>query len=250
MSRERQDFIVIGHRGAAGYAPENTVASFLKAVELQVPMVELDVHETKDGVIAVIHDQDVERTTNGQGAVEDMTWSDLQQLDAGSWFRPEFQGERIPRLEEVFEAIGNKALIDIEVKSGRQLYPDIMRKMAALIRKYDLAERVLISSFHPEYLRQARTLLPESELTLIYSKPRPDVVQEAVREGWHSLHPRWDQVTDELLSEAHENGIRVRPWNLNSVDRMRPFFAMDIDGISSDYPDLAMQVAREHDRLP
>src|SRR5690606_10663178 len=130
-SSRRGDFVVIGHRGAAGYAPENTMASFLKAVEFQTPMIECDVHETRDGVLAVIHDQTLARTTDGEGYVEDFTWSELQKLDAGSWFGPEFQGERIPRIEEVLEIIGPKALIDIEIKPGRSLYPDIMRKLAA-----------------------------------------------------------------------------------------------------------------------
>lgn len=243
--REKRCFTVIGHRGAAGHAPENTMASFLKAVELGAPMIECDVHETKDGVIAVIHDRDVLRTTDGQGAVDEMTWSELQKLDAGSWFRPEFAGQRIPRIEEVLEVLGPKVLIDIEVKIGASLYPNIVKKLAAIIREYDLAERVMISSFHVEYLREARELLPESEITLIYAKPRPDVVQEAVREGWHSLHPRWDQTTPELIAEAHEHGILVRPWNFNRAEQMRTYLQMGIDGISSDFPDLALQVAAE-----
>lgn len=247
--RERGDFTVIGHRGASGYAPENTMVSFLKAVELNTPMVECDVHETRDGVIAVIHDADVARTTNGQGRVEDLTWDELQRLDAGSWFGPEFQGAKIPRIEELFEAIGHKASIDIEVKAGRQLYPNIIRKLADLIRRYDLGHRILISSFHTEYLREARQRLPEAEITLIYSKPRPDAIQEAVREGWHSLHPRYDQVSPELITEAHQNGILVRPWNFNTFEAMRPFFDMDIDGISSDFPDRATQLAMERGRL-
>jgi len=243
--RENRSFTVIGHRGASGYAPENTMASFLKAVECGVPMIECDVHETKDGVVAVIHDPDVARTTDGQGAVSDLTWSELRKLDAGSWFKPEFAGQKIPRIEEVFEILGPKVLIDIEVKAGASLYPNIVKKLAALIRNYDLADRVMISSFHAEYLREARELLPESEITLIYSKPRPAAVQEAVREGWHSLHPRWDQTTPQLIAEAHAHGILVRPWNFNQDEQMRTYLQMDIDGISSDFPDLALQVAAE-----
>lgn len=247
--RQGKDFLVIGHRGAAGHAPENTMASFLKAVELNTPMIELDIHETRDGVLAVIHDQDVIRTTDGQGPVEDMTWSELQGLDAGGWFRPEFAGERIPRIEQVLEAIGPRALLNIEVKSGRGLYPDIVRKLAALVRAYDLTDRVLISSFHPEYLRQARELLPEAEISIIYAKAHTEAVQEAVREGWHSLHPRWDHVTPELLAEAHEHGLLVRPWNFKGAQRMRPFLEMGVDGVITDFPDVALQLAKEMGRL-
>lgn len=230
-------FTILGHRGARGHAPENTMPSFAKAVELGATMFELDIHLSKDGKLVVMHDPDVERTTNGTGRIRELTWEEISRLDAGSWYGSEFAGTRVPRLEEVFAAFGNLAEIDIEIKADEELYGGIVERLARLVTAKGLTDRVLISSFHTEYLREARTLLPEAQIGLIYRKPRENVVAEAVKAGWQALHPHLDLVSREFVAEAHAHNLVVRGWNPNEIAPMRTLIESGVDGVGTDYPE-------------
>lgn len=238
-------FTVLGHRGAMGHAPENTMPSFYKAIELKATMFELDIHMSRDGELVVIHDAIVDRTTSGTGKVSEMTWDEIRQLDAGSWFGPEFRKVRVPRLEDVFDEVGDRIQINVEIKAGDELYEAIVEKLARLIKEKDLAEQVVISSFHPQYLIEARSLLPEIQIGLIYSKPREDAVGEAVAAGWQALHPHVSQVTKELVDKAHSRGLIVRAWNPNEIEPMRMMIEAGVDGVGTDYPDRLRALAEE-----
>jgi len=240
-----KSFTILGHRGAMGHAPENTMPSFFKALELGANMFELDIHRSRDGVLVVMHDKTVDRTTDGTGKISEMTWEEIRRLDAGSWFSPEFAGARVPRLEEVFEALGGKIAIDIEVKAGDELYRGIIDALVDVINKYDIIEHVLITSFHEEYLIEARQKLPDAQVGLIYSRPRENVIAEAVRNGWQVLHPHLTLVNKEFVDEAHAHGLIVRPWNPNELEPMRRMIEMGVDGLSSDFPDRIATLAKE-----
>ena len=243
-------FTVLGHRGAMGHAPENTMPSFYKAIELGATMFELDVHLSKDDVLVVMHDKTVDRTTNGTGKIRDLTWDEIKRLDAGSWFGPQFAGTPVPRLEKVFEAVGRDILINVEVKAGDTLYPGIIAALVDRIKGAGLVDRVLITSFHVEYLREARALLPDAQVGLIFNKPRENPVAEALAEGWQVLHPHLSLVSREWVAEAHAHGLIVRGWNPNEVEPMRRLIEAGVDGIGTDYPDRLVAVAREMGVLP
>jgi len=241
-----KEFIVLGHRGAKGHAPENTMPSFYKAIELGANMFELDIHMSRDGVLVVMHDKTVDRTTNGTGKVSDLTWDEIQRLDAGSWFGPEFAGTKVPRLEEVFEELADKILIDVEIKAGEEgPYPGIVDRLVDLVKGAGITERVLITSFHPQYLKEARAKLPGAQLGLIFDKERPDAIGEAVAEGWQVLHPHLRWVTKEWVEEAHAAGLLVRGWNPNEVEPMRRLIEAGVDGVGTDFPERLRALAVE-----
>lgn len=244
-SEAMKGFTVLGHRGAKGHAPENTLPSFYKAIELGATMFELDIHLSRDGELVVMHDKTVDRTTNGAGKVADLTWDEIKRLDAGSWYGEEFAGTRVPRLEDVFEAVADKILIDVEIKAGDGLYHGIVDRLVDLIKGTGLVERVLITSFHTEYLKEAREKLPGAQLGLIYEKPRENAISEAVSKGWQVLHPHLRWVTKEWVDEAHANGLIVRGWNPNEVEPMRRLIEAGVDGVGTDYPELLRALAIE-----
>ncbi len=240
-----ETFTVLGHRGAKGHAPENTLPSFQKAIELGATMAELDIHLSRDGEVIVMHDATVDRTTDGSGRVIDLSLDEIKRLDAGSWFGPEFQGVRVPTLREVFDAVGQQILINVEIKSGEAPYAEITEKLARLLEECEMVHRVVISTFEPRYLHELRPRLPEVELALLYSKPRPDAIEEAVQNGWQALHPHMRWATREFVDEAHARGLRVRAWNPNEVEEMRPLITAGVDGIGTDFPERLRSLAIE-----
>lgn len=239
-------FTVLGHRGAKGHAPENTLVSFRKAIELGANMVELDVHLSKDGHLIVIHDIDVDRTTNGTGRVADLTLAEIKALDAGSWFDPQYAGEQVPTLQEVIDVIKGKMLLNVEIKKGAELYPGIVELVAKTIKENDMVDQVVVSSFSTEYLQEMRQALPEIEVAWLYSREEANPVQRAVQEGWQALHPNIQRVTRELVDEAHAHGLLVRGWNPNDEAGMRKLIECGVDGVGTDFPEVLLRLAREY----
>ncbi|HEY9089295.1 MAG TPA: glycerophosphodiester phosphodiesterase family protein, partial [Anaerolineaceae bacterium] len=152
--------LVLAHRGASAFAPENTLAAFRRAVELGAHGVELDAKLSADGHIVVIHDQTVDRTTNGSGKVRQKTLAELRELDAGSKFRPAFAGETIPTLEEVLESVGRQCLVDVELTNYASPFDPLPERAAALVRRMGLQAQVIFTSFFPGNLARARRVLP------------------------------------------------------------------------------------------
>lgn len=241
----QETFTVLGHRGALGHAPENTLPSFEKAIALGATMTELDIHLSRDGELIVMHDATVDSTTDGTGRIADLTLEEIKRLDAGSWFSPEFAGVRTPTLREVFDAVGHRILINVEVKAGETPYAGITEKLARELEETGMVDRVVISSFVPQYLHELRPRLPEVELALLYSKPHPDAIEEALRNGWQALHPHMRWATKEFVEKAHAKGLRVRAWNPNEVEEMRPLIAAGVDGIGTDFPERLRALAIE-----
>lgn len=236
---------MLGHRGAKGHAPENTLASFAKAVGLQANMTELDIHLSKDGGLIVMHDPRVDRTTNGTGLICELSLAEIKQLDAGSWFGSGFAGEKVPTLQEVMEFVKGKIALNIEVKAGPEgPYPGIIASAIEHIRSNDMVDSVVVSSFHREYLLELRRKAPEINAALLYSKPFEEPWKEAEDEGW-DLHPHLSLVDEQLMQEAHSRGLLVRAWNPNEAERMRPLVALGVDGIGTDYPEVLREVLRE-----
>lgn len=165
--------VIIAHRGAALKAPENTMASFRKAFSEGAEVVELDVHRTSDGHLVVMHDPKVDRTTDGKGEIRSMTLEKIRSLDAGSWFGPDFKGEKVPTLEEVLDWAKGKVKVDIEVKD-RALYPGISKDLVDLIRRKDATGDVMITSFDKSAIEDFQQLAPEIKTGYLFT-PTPMV---------------------------------------------------------------------------
>jgi glycerophosphoryl diester phosphodiesterase len=230
-------FLGIAHRGASGRAPENTHAAFAAALELGAEAIELDCQLTADGEVVVIHDETLERTTDGEGSVGDWTAAELAALDAGAWFAAEFAGERIPRLADVLAQLRNRVTLDIEIKSARDLGV-IEPKLAALIAAEQATEWVVFSSFHSEAVRTMRALAPWARLGVLCDEdPRARGLALANEVNAEVLIPGRRWIDPRIVEEAHVRGFDVWVWTVNEPGEMRRLIALGVDGLFSDYPE-------------
>ena len=228
----------VGHRGAKGHAPENTMASFELAVQMGVHAVETDVHLSKDGDVVLIHDHTVDRTTDGHGFVKDMTVAELKRLDAGAWFDARFAGQRIPTLVELLAWARDRVPLAIEIKNGPIFYPGIAGKVIRLVREYDMVWQVILLSFDHLVLREAKMIAPEIATGILYVAALVDPVAAARAAGADSLNPNWSFVTPALVGSAHAAGLAVSPWCPNDLATLRALDEMGADSIGTDFPDL------------
>jgi glycerophosphoryl diester phosphodiesterase len=239
---------IFAHRGSSAYAPENTLASFKLAVEQHADAIELDATLSADGQVVVIHDDTVDRTTNGTGRIKSLNLSELKYLDAGSKFNPAYQMERIPTLAEVFESIGQQILIDVELKNYNSPTDDLPDRVIALVKKYGLQSSVMLSSFNLIALIRARSLLPELTLGLITVHGFAGITLRSrlVRLGpLLALHPNFMDVTPALVNAAHRIKSRVHAFTVNHPDDMRHLFNNGVDGIFTADPPTAQKVLSE-----
>lgn len=167
MFSELSKPLVIGHGGASSYAPENTLASFDLAVRQGADGIELDAKLCADGNVVVIHDQTVDRTTSGSGNVIDMTLEELQELDAGSHFDTTFKSEKNPTLNQVFESVGNKTIINVDLTNYYSPFDSLPIKVAEIVNRHNFSHKVLFSSINPLSLRRINRLIPEAPIGLI-----------------------------------------------------------------------------------
>ncbi len=233
------------HRGASAYAPENTMAAFDLALRQGAEAIELDAKLTADGKVVVIHDQTVNRTTEGDGRVKDLTFAQLRELDAGSHFDFAFRGEPIPSLDEVFAALGHFLFINVELTNYNSITDNLPEKVAELVKRHNLARRVLFSSFNPIALIRIRRAIPETPIGLLAMPGR----KGAWARSWpgrfmsvNSLNPEVSDATPALIEANHRIGRRVFVWTVNQAEDMRRLFAIKADGIFTDDPVLARQI--------
>jgi glycerophosphoryl diester phosphodiesterase len=210
--------------------------------------IELDVQLSRDGEVVVIHDFTVDRTTDGQGAVRKKSLAQLKALDAGSWFDPAFVGERIPTLQEVFDAVGHRLLLNVEVKSSPGRSQGLEAEVVRLIEDNNLAHRVIVSSFNPLSLRKMKRLNPHIPTGLLYA---PNQLL-FLRRAWltsiarHEFrHPHHSMVDGRMMAGARQKGYRVNTWTVNEPDEMRRLLGLGVDGIITDCPDLLADILAE-----
>lgn len=233
-----ESFINFAHRGASGYCPENTMVAFHKAIELGANGIETDVQMCKDGHLVLIHDEGLQRTTGKQGFVKDFTLHEIQQLDAGSWYREEFRGERIPTLEELLQLAKDHGIyLNLELKNGIIQYPQLEERAAQLIRQFGLSEQVIISSFHHYSLVQMKRVAPEIATAVLYSEGLFEPWQYAKQIGASALHPIRYAVTKEWVEQATSAGVRYHPFTVNNEEEMKRMLSFGVSGIITDYPD-------------
>lgn len=236
---------IIAHRGASAYAPENTLAAFELALRQSADAIELDAKLSADGKVVIYHDQTTDRTTATSGRVKDFTLAELRRLDAGSHFDVAFKGEPIPTLEEVFDLVGHRTFINIELTNYGSPTDTLPEKVAALVQRHRLSKRVLFSSFNPLALIRVRRKLPETPIGLLALPGRAGVWARSFLGrllGYQSLHPAACDVNLALVESAHRRGQKVFVWTVNQAEQMRQLFDMGVDGIFTDDPILAQQV--------
>lgn len=243
---------VCGHRGASGYAPENTPVAFRKARELGATWIEFDVQLSADGVPIILHDDTLARTTNlGQELrPTELTLAQLKDLDAGSWFSPEFAGEKIPTLEEVLDEFGGNLGLNIEIKSrpGFEADNGIEQKIAGLVRQYKLEDSALISSF--DYTRLASLSRHDPGLRLAFLfEARPDLyppdfdpVETAKSFNAVALHPPFRIIDRTLVERTRANGLDINTWTVNEISDMERMVALGLNIIITNYPDRLVKV--------
>ena len=231
----------IAHRGLSARYPENTLAAFEGAIAAGAHMVELDVSLTKDRRLVVIHDDRVDRTTNGSGAVKALTLEQLARMDAGSWFDPVFSAERVPTLAQVLDAVNGRLRVNIEIKPEafeRQGPADaVERQVLELVREKKMLNDVLVSSFQWQILENLRAMEPAISLGLLSELPANERLYRCYRriEGF-SWHPDYRILTRSQVDAMHGLGARVFPYTVKGKMETRALLAMGVDGLIVDDP--------------
>jgi glycerophosphoryl diester phosphodiesterase len=226
--------MVIAHRGASSYAPENTFAAFDLAIRMGVQHIELDVEATSDGHIVVIHDDTLDRTTDGSGPVMNHTLATLHALDAGSWFGTEFAGERIPTFTEVLSRYKGRVHIHTEIK-GRS--PSLSQRTADLVRQHGMVDHVTITSFQKARLEEIRAYAPELATGWLLPEVSDAVITQARNIGLRQICPRANMVTAALVNRLHAEGFVVRAWGVATEALMQQVVQAGADGMTVNFPD-------------
>ena len=220
----------IGHRGARAYEPENTIRSFKKAIEIGVDAVELDVRKTKDGQLIVIHDPDMNRTTNGKGLVSELTLKEIKAFSTE-------KGEKIPTLKETLDFLDKKVKILIELKEA-----GVEEEVLALVRENGLQKSVIITSFLENALQKVRELDKDIATGLIYAKHK-NPLKAALELKAQYLVAFYRFTHAASVQKAHENGLKVIVWTVNTPEEVAAYVQKGVDGIASDKPDILTQQA-------
>jgi glycerophosphoryl diester phosphodiesterase len=238
MKDRMNTILKVGHRGAKGYEPENTLSSFKKAIELGADMIELDVHRCKTGEAVVIHDADVKRTTNGRGRVADKSLAELKELDAGN-------GGRIPSLDEVLDSFKGRTRFDIELK-GKNCAPCVAETIDRHFTTKELKQReLLVTSFeHDTLLRQFRAVSPDIPIGLLFSSVPDDFSEKAAGMGADYVALYYRNTNVKMVEIAHNKGLKVMVWTVNEPEEIERAERMGVDSIASDFPDRLNRVKR------
>ena len=236
--------LVIAHRGASAYAPENTLSAFNLALEMGADGVELDVSLTKDGIPVVLHDDTVDRTTNGRGAVNQLTLAQVKELDASNKFE-KYRGEKIPTLEQVLRAVAPRGTINIELKNFALKTDGIEAATLAAIENTSALDRVMVSSFNPLALRRMCQLEPRIPRGLLYSPRLPIFLRRAwLRPLAHptAMHPHFSMITREFVAWARGKGYKINTWTVDDPNEMKRLIELGVDGIITNKPDVLRKI--------
>jgi glycerophosphoryl diester phosphodiesterase len=220
---------IMGHRGAPVAEPENTLRSFERALDMGVAMMELDVQLTKDGRLAVIHDETLDRTTNGHGPVKDFTLAEIQRLDAG-------QGERVPALEEVYNLVKGRVHLVVEMKQ-----PDAALALLSFFREHQAFEFAKVISFWHPAVKALKEQEPKLATGVLMVGCPADPVGLARAARADALVLQYSYVTADLMAAAHKHNLRVYVWNIDDIDTLKPYLSMNLDGIGSNRPDVLIE---------
>jgi glycerophosphoryl diester phosphodiesterase len=233
--------LIFAHRGASKVAPENTLPAFEAAIGLGADGVELDVQYSSDGALVIFHNDTLEKTSDGTGRVTAHTLSELRALDAGSWFASGFAGTRIPTLDEALDLMKGRLLVNVELKVLGSLRSDMGADAVKAIRAHGMADQVVISSFNPFALRQAKGAGPEIECALLLAHDLPGWMRWDVTRRYSrgdGLHPDFAMVDEAYMARAQKLGLPVRVWTVDDEAEVRRLLALGVDSIITNVPDV------------
>ena len=234
--------IVLGHRGASGYAPENTLEAFKLAMDMGADGFELDVHLSKDGELVVIHDETVDRTTDGTGFVGEMTLAELKALDASN-HKEVYKGAKIPTLAEVYDLIRDtNHIVNVEIKTDNIFYPQLEEKVLALEKEKGMEGRIVYSSFNHYTVKKIRALAPDAQIGMLFGDVLVEPYDYCKSVGANLLHPSKANLNVPGFAEkAKEAGLGMNVWTVNEVEYMEKCLACGA-GIVTNYPDIAVKL--------
>lgn len=227
---------VIGHRGAAGLAPENTFAGFDLALELGVDGIETDVQKTKDGELVLFHDHLLDKTTNGTGVLQEMPWQELRRLDAGSWFDGRYAGERIPLLIEALERYGARTYFDLEIK---QL--GIEDEVLRIVEQLNLLARITFTSQDFSAICSLKEKNPLARVGYLTADCSAENLQRVVQAKMQEFCPRAEKVTKHLVNQWHSLGLFIRACGVKNTEMMKNAIHAGVDGMTFDFPDALLK---------
>jgi len=227
---------VIGHRGAAGLAPENTFAGFDIALALGVDGIETDVQKTQDGKLVLFHDHLLDKTTNGTGVLQETPWQALQQLDAGSWFDSTYAGERIPLLIETLQRYGTRTYLDLEIKQV-----DIEYEVLNLVEQLELLDRVTFTSQDFPTVCTIKKKNPLARVGYITADFSEEVLKRVVEAKMQEFCPRAEKITKELVNHWRSSGLFIRACGVKNAEMMKNAIYAGVDGMTFDFPDVLLK---------
>ncbi|GAK46954.1 glycerophosphoryl diester phosphodiesterase [Secundilactobacillus oryzae JCM 18671] len=236
---------VIAHRGSKGTRPENTIAAFQEAIDARSDGIETDVHLSADRQLIIMHDEKVNRTTNGTGLIVQKTLAELKELDAGYKFSPAYKGERVPTLDELLDLLITEkfhGVLNIELKTNKISYVGIEELVTETIQKRDLPFKVIYSSFNGESIRKMHELNPDSEYAKLFKTAYKNAMLMKKSKLIQGIHPsvKWVKRHKYLLPN-----VLIRPWTVNAESDMVFCFNRRMTGIITDYPRKAMTIRKE-----
>lgn len=224
---------IIAHRGALAYEPENTLRAIKRALDFGADFVEVDVRLSRDGHVVVIHDERVDRTTNGRGYVKDMTLDQLRRLDAGF-------GEKTPTLEEALDTVKERAILIIEIK-----VPEVVEKVVRTLEEKGMTGEVIVSSFYQGAVKRVKNLNPKIKTGIIYSFRPLKSDRLATEVGAEVLFPNYRYVDKTMVKEAHKQGLAIYPWTIDDPDEAKRLLKTGVDGVATNKPDLLEDIGEQ-----
>ncbi len=236
--------LIVGHRGAMGYAPENTYASFEEAIRRGADCLELDVQLSEDGEVVVMHDTSVDRTTNGQGLIRDLPWKKIKSFDAGAWYGPEFAHQYVPSLSDVIFRFRNRKTtrqhpvnILIELKTIRGSGGSLADAVVAVLQREKFMDRAIVISFDAVALLEVRAATKQIATGFLFSEEKDSAIDKAKTIGAHAILPKKNVITSKLVTAAHKADLAVAVWTANTKVEMHRMVACGVDAIITNYPD-------------
>ncbi|MEQ8625502.1 MAG: glycerophosphodiester phosphodiesterase family protein [Vicingaceae bacterium] len=240
--------LIIAHRGASGLAPENTLAAFAKAIELGVDRIEMDLRQTIDGEVVVLHDKTINRTSNGWGSVRKLSLKKCKSYSAGSWFHHDFSAERIPTFREVLELVNGRATLLLEIKNGSPYHHGIEKNIIDLVNEFDAHEWCIVQSFNDRILKNFREL-PDLHSNIqklfaafipvapFYGGSRFSYKRVRRYDFADEININYKYVNPRVVRKMHQMGKKVNVWTVNQPENLKKYMEIGVDGIITDYPD-------------
>jgi len=251
-----KDIVNIPHRGASGHAPEHTLVSYQMGENMHGDYIEVDLQMTKDGQLVAMHDDTVDRTTNGTGLVNEMTLAEMKKLDAGSWFneqypqyaKPEYRGVNVPTLEEVFQTFGKNKRYYIETKSP-EVYPGMEIELLRLVNHYEIdKDTLLVESFSSDSLKKMKELDPSINLIQLLSNRSNVMITDEeisnIKEYAKGIGLNHQYLTQEYVQKVVESGLDLYPYTVNEKERMKQLIIWGVTGMFTNFPDMLHSVRR------